>query len=208
MMHTDEHTVADVFSENGHTHRIFGKRHFVDRAPHRPQDRGFQEVFWHPCDTAGQASHDWGNGYFDDTYERNGSHEKVEGYCRDVWFGGSRKFIESNKGHSSFLYLHTNAPHGHYRLPLPQWPKEAGKNVEAVFAKIQIAGWAHETMVSNGLDGIVADPQLPEGKTKCITCSYDEQWKGGGAMFHGSRVTLDERFNFFHCGRLFYPDSC
>lgn len=150
---------------------------------HRPQDRGVQDVVWHRCGGVGQASDDWSNDYLDDACERNGSHEKVEGYCTDVWLGGFRKFIEHNKEHPFFLYLPTNAPHGQYRLSLRQWPKEAGENLETVRAKFQIAGQAHEAMVSNGSDRIVFDLQLPEGKTKCITWSYDEQGKACGAYF-------------------------
>ena len=85
----------------------------------------------------------------------------------------------------SFSICPTKAPHGHYRLSLRQWPKEARKKLEAVRVKIQIAGQAHEAMVSNGLERIVFDLQLPEGKTICIAWLYDEQGKAGGACFMG-----------------------
>ena len=61
--------------------------HLGDNAPHRPQDRGFQDVVWHRCGGIGQASDHWGNDYFDDIYERNGKFEQFKGYCTDVWFG-------------------------------------------------------------------------------------------------------------------------
>ena len=63
-------------------------------------------------------------------------------------------------------------------------------------------------MLNNGSDRIVFDLQLPEGKTICITWSYDEQGKAGGACFMEVGFTLDERFNFFHCGGLFHSGSC
>jgi arylsulfatase A-like enzyme len=44
LMHTDERTVADVFSSNGYVTGMVGKWHLGDNAPHRPQDRGFQDV--------------------------------------------------------------------------------------------------------------------------------------------------------------------
>ena len=100
---------------------------------------------------------------------------------RLVWW--IQKIIERNMEHPFFLYLLTNAPHGHYRLSLRQCPKEAGENLETVRAKKQIAGQAHEAMVSNRSDRIVFDLQLPEGKTKCITWSYDEQGKACVAYF-------------------------
>ncbi len=120
MMHTDERTVANVFAENGYVTGMVGKWHLGDNAPHRPQDRGFQDVVWHRCGGVGQASDYWGNDYFDDTYERNGRFEKFEGYCTDVWFAEALRFIEENQRKPFFLYLAPNAPHGPYRVD-PKW---------------------------------------------------------------------------------------
>ena len=114
MLHTDEKTMADVFSENGYATGMVGKWHLGDNAPHRPQDRGFQDVTWHRSGGVGQASDYWGNDYFDDTYERNGKFEKFEGYCTDVWFNEAIGFVEQNKEEPFLLYLATNAPHGPY----------------------------------------------------------------------------------------------
>ena len=97
MMHPKEKTIADVFADSGYTTGMIGKWHLGDNAPHRPQDRGFQDVVWHRCGGVGQASDYWGNDYFDDTYERNGKFEKFEGYCTDVWFAESIRFIEQNQ---------------------------------------------------------------------------------------------------------------
>ncbi len=120
MMHTDERTIADVFSDNGYVTGMVGKWHLGDNAPHRPQDRGFHDVVWHRCGGVGQASDYWGNDYFDDTYERNGEFESFEGYCTDVWFEESRRIIRQNKENPFFLYLATNAPHGPYLVD-PKW---------------------------------------------------------------------------------------
>ena len=120
MLHTDEKTVADAFADNGYITGMVGKWHLGDNAPHRPQDRGFQDVVWHRCGGVGQASDYWGNDYFDDTYERNGVYEKFEGYCTDVWFSEGMRFIEDNRDSPFFLYLATNAPHGPYRVT-PEW---------------------------------------------------------------------------------------
>jgi arylsulfatase A-like enzyme len=122
MMHRDEKTIADLFSGAGYVTGMVGKWHLGDNAPHRPQDRGFQDVVWHRCGGIGQASDCWGNDYFDDTYERNGKFEKFEGYCTDVWFREGMRFIEENRSKPFLLYLATNAPHGPYRVP-PQWAK-------------------------------------------------------------------------------------
>ena len=112
MMHPDEKTIANVFADNGYATGMVGKWHLGDNAPHRPQDRGFQDVTWHRCGGVGQASDYWGNDYFDDVYEKDGKFEKFEGYCTDVWFNEAIDFVENNKEKPFLLYLATNAPHG------------------------------------------------------------------------------------------------
>ncbi|MGJ8694683.1 MAG: arylsulfatase [Verrucomicrobiaceae bacterium] len=129
MLHTDEKTIANVFSENGYRTGMVGKWHLGDNAPHRPQDRGFQDVVWHRCGGVGQASDHWGNTYFDDTYERNGKFEKFEGYCTDVWFAESIRFVEENKEKPFFLYIAPNAPHGPYRVD-KKWSDPYRKDIK------------------------------------------------------------------------------
>ena len=108
MLHTDERTIANVFADAGYVTGMVGKWHLGDNAPHRPQDRGFQDVVWHRCGGIGQASDYYGNDYFDDTYERNGKYEKFNGYCTDVWFAEAMRFAEENREKPFFLYLATN----------------------------------------------------------------------------------------------------
>jgi arylsulfatase A-like enzyme len=126
MMHPSEKTLANLFAENGYKTGMTGKWHLGDNAPHRPQDRGFQDAVWHRCGGVGQASDYWGNDYFDDTYERVrpgsriGKFEKFDGYCTDVWFQEGMRFIKENKDNPFFLYIATNAPHGPYRVD-PKW---------------------------------------------------------------------------------------
>lgn len=127
MMHRDEKTVADLFSNAGYATGMVGKWHLGDNAPHRPQDRGFQDVLWHRCGGIGQASDYWGNDYFDDTYDRNGKFEKFEGYCTDIWFREGMRFIEKNRSKPFMLYLATNAPHGPYRVP-SEWAEPYAGN--------------------------------------------------------------------------------
>ncbi len=128
MMHADEKTVADLFANAGYTTGMVGKWHLGDNAPHRPQDRGFQDVLWHRCGGIGQASDYWGNDYFDDTYEHatadnmQGTFKKFEGYCTDVWFREGIRFIEDNRNKPFFLYIAPNAPHGPYYVA-PEWAK-------------------------------------------------------------------------------------
>ena len=129
MMHRDQKTIADLFSGAGYVTAMVGKWHLGDNAPHRPQDRGFQDVVWHRCGGIGQASDYWGNDYFDDTYQRNGKFEKFKGYCTDIWFAEGMRFIKENQTKPFLLYLATNAPHGPYRVP-PEWAKPYVGNPE------------------------------------------------------------------------------
>ena len=136
LMHADEKTVADLFGGAGYVTGMAGKWHLGDNAPHRPQDRGFQDVVWHRCGGVGQASDYWGNDYFDDTYARvkPGSRiekfEKFEGYCTDVFFRECMRFVGENKDKPFFYYLSLNAPHGPYFVA-PEWaePYKGVKNV-------------------------------------------------------------------------------
>ncbi|MDF1751675.1 MAG: arylsulfatase [Verrucomicrobiales bacterium] len=130
MMHPDEKTVGTLFGSAGYRTGMVGKWHLGDNAPHRPQDRGFQDVVWHRCGGIGQASDYWGNDYFDDTYERNGVFEKFEGYCTDVWFREGIRFVEENREQPFFLYLALNAPHGPYRVP-EEWAEPYQTNPES-----------------------------------------------------------------------------
>ncbi|MGB2560746.1 MAG: arylsulfatase [Akkermansiaceae bacterium] len=117
-LHHDEITIAQYFARAGYRTGMVGKWHLGDNAPCRPQDKGFQDVVWHKCGGIGQASDYYGNDYFDDTYERHRDGtttlEAFKGYCTDVFFRESMRFIEDNKDKPFLLYLATNAPHSPY----------------------------------------------------------------------------------------------
>ena len=108
----NEKTMADIFSENNYKTGAFGKWHLGDNFPYRPMDRGFDESVVHGAGGIWQTPDYWNNDYFDDTYRHNGSLKKYKGYCTDVWFNESMKFIEENKDDPFFCYIATNAPHG------------------------------------------------------------------------------------------------
>ena len=117
LLNREEVTMADVFKENGYKTGMFGKWHLGDNHPFLPEDRGFDETFYHGGGGVGQTPDYWNNDYFDDTYLRNGVPEKVEGYCTDVWFNEATKFIESKKDEQFLCYLSLNAPHSPFNVP-------------------------------------------------------------------------------------------
>jgi arylsulfatase A-like enzyme len=117
ILHRDELTLGNLFSGAGYRTAMFGKWHLGDSYPYRPEQRGFQEVVAHGGGGVGQSPDYWGNDYFDDTYWHNGQPEKYEGYCTDVFFEETLKFIEANRGREFFAYVATNAPHSPYLVP-------------------------------------------------------------------------------------------
>ena len=112
IMDRDELTLAEIFKSNGYRTGMFGKWHLGDAAPCRPQDQGFDIAVHHGGGGVGQTPDYWGNDYFDDTYWHNGTTQRHEGYCTDVWFAEASKFIDDNREQPFFVYLSTNAPHG------------------------------------------------------------------------------------------------
>lgn len=117
MLNDGEVTIADVFKENGYATGMFGKWHLGDNHPFLPNDRGFDEAFYHGGGGVGQTPDYWNNDYFDDTYFRNGEPEKKTGYCTDVWFDEAMQFIDSKKEEPFLCYLSLNAPHGPFNVP-------------------------------------------------------------------------------------------
>jgi arylsulfatase A-like enzyme len=111
LLAADETTLAERLKNAGYSTAIFGKWHLGDNYPFRPQDRGFTETLVHRGGGVGQQPDYWNNDYFGDTYFRNGTPEKFDGYCTDVWFSEALKYIEKSKDKPFFCYIALNAPH-------------------------------------------------------------------------------------------------
>jgi len=114
LMRADNVTIAEAFKANGYATGQFGKWHLGDNWPMRPQDQGFDEVVGLRCGAAGQIADYWGNDYFDDTYFHNGVAQKYQGYCTDVFFNETIRFIKEKENEPFFIYLAPNITH----LPL------------------------------------------------------------------------------------------
>src|SRR5262245_27904748 len=119
LLRTDIPTMAEVFRASGYRTGQFGKWHLGDNYPYRPEDRGFEETVWFPSSHVGSAGDYWNNSYYDDTYRHNGTRQRYQGYCTDVFFGEAMKFIQGRAAarESFFVYLATNAPHGPLFVP-------------------------------------------------------------------------------------------
>jgi arylsulfatase A-like enzyme len=113
MMRSDLPTMANFFEDSGYTTGHFGKWHLGASYPHRPQDRGFQETIHHRAWGITSLADYWMNTYFDPVLEHNGVDKKFEGYCTDIFFNESMKWVEKCQAEKKpfFLYLATNTPH-------------------------------------------------------------------------------------------------
>ena len=112
IIHPDETTIAEVFSQAGYATGCFGKWHLGDNAPCRPQDQGFQSTLVHGGGGVGQTPDYFDNDYFDDTYWRDGVPQQQSGYCTDVFFDAAIDFIAEYQDEPFLCYLPTNAAHG------------------------------------------------------------------------------------------------
>ncbi len=111
-----ETTMAEIFKENGYRTGMFGKWHLGDSKSFRPHDRGFEEALYHGGGGIWQGPDYWDNDYFDDVYFRNGTPEKKEGYCTDVWFDEAIKYMSKEDKKPFFTYITPNAPHFPYHI--------------------------------------------------------------------------------------------
>jgi arylsulfatase A-like enzyme len=116
IMRAEETTLAELFKDNGYKTAHFGKWHLGDNYPFRPEDQGFEEVVMHKSGGVGQIADFWGNDYFDDCYYHNSKLEKYKGYCADIWFGESMRFMKENKEKPFLIYLASNTPHSPYHI--------------------------------------------------------------------------------------------
>ena len=117
-------TIAQVLKSAGYATGIFGKWHLGDEDAYQPGRRGFDEVFIHGAGGIGQTypgscGDAPGNTYFNPAILHNGTFEKTEGYCTDVFF---RQAIALDRPEAQgrqpfFAYITPNAPHGPYVCP-------------------------------------------------------------------------------------------
>ena len=117
MLREDETTIASVLRNAGYRTGVFGKWHLGDTYPYGARFRGFDEALVHYGGGVGQTPDFWGNDYFDDYYNKNGSWRPFQGYCTDVWFREALQFIRDSRDNPFFLYLPTNAPHQPLHVP-------------------------------------------------------------------------------------------
>lgn len=138
--------MPEYFQKSGYSTGIFGKWHLGDSYPHRPQDRGFEEVLSFPAWGISSLADHFGNSYFNPILRRNGLEKEYEGFCTDIFFEEAIKWIESKSkdGEPFFAYLPMNVPHVP-ELVEPRFAKRyKGKNHEGTILPSAFYG-----MISN-----------------------------------------------------------
>ncbi len=116
----DAVTVAEMLRGSGYATGIFGKWHLGDEEPYQPNRRGFEEVFIHGAGGIGQSypgscGDAPGNSYFNPAILHNGTFEKTEGYCTDVFFRKAIEWMGQKRTDKPFFcWIATNAPHDPY----------------------------------------------------------------------------------------------
>ncbi len=132
-------TIAQVLKSSGYATGIFGKWHLGDEPSYRPERRGFDEVFIHGGGGIGQTfpgscGDAPGNTYFNPAILHNGTFEKTQGYCTDVFFDQALRWIDARRkaGSPFFAYITPNAAHEPLQCPEPYAMRHAGQVPEDV----------------------------------------------------------------------------
>jgi arylsulfatase len=101
------HDTPQVLKSAGYTTAIFGKWHLGDERKYWPSRRGFDEMFIHGAGGIGQTyagscGDAPGNTYSNPAILHNGKFVRTDGYCTDVFFAQTARWIESVKGTTVF----------------------------------------------------------------------------------------------------------
>jgi arylsulfatase len=138
----DAVTLADALAGAGYTTGIFGKWHLGDEPAYRPEKRGFDEVFIHGAGGIGQTypgsnGDAPGNTYVDPVIYHNGTFEKTNGYCTDVFFAQALRWIEgaARRGTPFYAHIAPNAPHAPLQVRPEDEARYTGRTPDANTAK-------------------------------------------------------------------------
>jgi arylsulfatase A-like enzyme len=108
-------TIAEMFAAAGWRTGLFGKWHLGDNHPHRPMDRGFDEVVW-GRGWGFTSAPEFANTLIDGTLLRGIQEERFRGYITDVCFDEAMRFMQDSRQQDRpflcLLPLHAaHAPH-------------------------------------------------------------------------------------------------
>lgn len=140
IMHRDLTTLPDILKKNGYRSGIFGKWHLGFSYPHRPQDRGFDEVFIHRGGGVGQMEDYFGNTHYNTTFIHNGKVTPSKGFSTDTLFDRAMDFVESKKDQPFFCFVSTPVTHSPHFGPKDLVAKLKAEGIKGdlgLFAQVQ-----------------------------------------------------------------------
>ncbi|WP_019026110.1 arylsulfatase [Colwellia piezophila] len=207
-MRTEEVTLAEAFKAGGYQTGHFGKWHLGEAWPTRPMDQGFDDSVQLKTGGIGQIADYWGNDTMDDTYYHNGVPKKYKGYCTDVFFSETMRFIDEATAKSDkpfFIYLAPNVAHLPFRVEekYSQPLIDAGVNKkQAIFfgmvhnldynvgrltAYLEKQGLAEDTIILYTTDdGAAGASFIGMGKDHHVTEGWNMGLRGGkGSRYEG-----------------------
>jgi arylsulfatase A-like enzyme len=127
-------TLAQMLKTVGYKSGIFGKWHLGDETEYRPESRGFDEVYIHGGGGIGQTFPGSCGDAPDNTninpaLWHNGKFEKTTGYCTDLFFNQSIKWMDAQRKAKQpfFAYIPLNAAHGPHVVPEEYYKYYLGK---------------------------------------------------------------------------------
>ena len=140
-------TLAQVLKSAGYATGIFGKWHLGDEAAYQPDKRGFDEVFIHGGGGIGQTypgscGDAPGNQYFNPAILHNGTFEKTEGYCTDLFFSHAIEWMDEklDAGIPFVAYIAPNAAHAPLQCPesyFNHYKDKVPENVAKFFGMVE-----------------------------------------------------------------------
>jgi arylsulfatase A-like enzyme len=186
IMHRQETTLADRLKAAGYRTGIFGKWHLGFSYPHRPEDRGFDEVFVHGGGGVGQMEDYYGNTLFDTTFIHNGKVAPSKGYCTNTLFEQAMAYVKTHRDRPFFCFVSTPVTHSPHHGPkaLVAELKAAGVtgNVE-LFAQVQNL----DMNIGRMLDKLAA---LDLARKTVVIYASDQGMNDRGAPHGGNRMSI------------------
>jgi arylsulfatase A-like enzyme len=133
-MSLSTYTLPQMLKTVGYSSGIFGKWHLGDEEAYRPENRGFDEVYIHGAGGIGQTYPGScgdvpGNTNINPTLWHNGTFEKTNGYCTDLFFAQAIRWMDAKRSAKSpfFAYIPLNAAHGPHVVPKEYYEHYLGK---------------------------------------------------------------------------------
>jgi len=137
-------TLAELLKRSGYRTGIFGKWHLGDEPERWPDKRGFEEMFIHGGGGIGQSYPGTcgdapGNMYMRPVILHNGTFEKTEGFCTDVFFDRAIKWIDRRRGGREpfFCCITPNAAHAPWQCPQEYLSRYQGRKDAAFYGLVE-----------------------------------------------------------------------